>query len=431
MGARPGARIPASVKLAILTCIAGVTFPIYGLPLGPLKLTGFRLGLGLLFPLTALYGVKPKTRIAWKLLLIMGLFWLWRVAGLVLLSDQRSLGMKQLAWYFEGFCFVLALTCLSGRFSNLWNFFVRSLFWVGGASVLIIAVQSALLYLDIAWVLPLSTSRFGFSEAYRPWTYPFLGGQVLGAFFEPNMAGSMCAFFVAMLLPGLITRRDDLGIGQKKLLLLITLAAVGSMATGSRQSMLAIAIIAALNLWRSKGAPRAVVIAGWLVLGVFGLRVLDIQVREELTVMPETASYRMLRGIAEGDVTGGRLRFMRIAVANLPRGAGLLFGTGEGTGIHATHNAFLIVLSENGFVGVGCLVWLLMLLFLFSLREAVTRPRHDRVMRGLSCLGVIVTWFCLITVNWAQLNQQLSFVFLAFPLLLANIPRPAEAEDSR
>ena len=117
---------------------------------------------------------------------------------------------------------------------------------------------------------------------------------------------------------------------------------------------------------------------------------------------------------------GSRLYFTKRLLNSLDFSM-FLFGTGEGTGEWAAHNAYLIVLQEDGLYALILLV----LSSLFMLFKALKKPAKLSNQLKLVCIEkasllIVVTWIGTITMNWAQLNQAFPWVFLAFVIVLTD-----------
>jgi hypothetical protein len=84
------------------------------------------------------------------------------------------------------------------------------------------------------------------------------------------------------------------------------------------------------------------------------------------------------------------------------------------------HNAFVITLQENGLVGLGLLLALGLVMFVYSLLGAL-RPQDEAAYPwGVAGAAMTAGWLALIFMNWAQLNQAFSYAFLVLPLFYLN-----------
>ncbi|MDA2934521.1 hypothetical protein MYX82_09270 [Acidobacteria bacterium AH-259-D05] len=95
-----------------------------------------------------------------------------------------------------------------------------------------------------------------------------------------------------------------------------------------------------------------------------------------------------------------------------------LLGFGEGTGWWSSHNAFLIVLYENGLWALLalCFAGLLMLWRTFRSAGLTIRLRKRDPLAVAGPL-IIISWVLMLWLNWAQINQSLTWVFLSLALM--------------
>ena len=105
----------------------------------------------------------------------------------------------------------------------------------------------------------------------------------------------------------------------------------------------------------------------------------------------------------------------------------MFFGSGEGTGEWAAHNAFLIVLQEDGLWASLLLVALSALLIRHGLRvRRLVRRVDSQDARRLAAVPFVLgaIWVPMIFFNWAQLNQSLGWAFIALALCPTALMRP-------
>jgi len=130
---------------------------------------------------------------------------------------------------------------------------------------------------------------------------------------------------------------------------------------------------------------------------------------------------RWVVGFEGGDMTAGRLYFSGLLLDSLGFST-LLLGSGEGTGEWAAHNAYLIVLQENG-------VWAALVLVLASfimLQKAwkgtaiTTRIRESHHLELVAPL-IVVAWIVILAMNWGQLNQSFPWVFLSLAFMSSRV----------
>ena len=268
--------IPFYIRFAVIICIVGFAFPIYGFPLpGAFKLTIWRIGLPILLVAALFKGRWIKSRYARYLLILATSLAVLRFVSLAW-SQFPDKGIHQLVWFAEGWLYLLALASLSGRYPSLLKFYLKYAFAIGLLSIGFMAAQFIALWFGRLITLPLSDSIFGISTVLRPWTYPLGGGgRIIGAFYEPNMSGSMSAFYLAAIAPFLLANKQSTVIRPFWIVIAVITAVVALVGTGSRQSAVAavatILLIVAMALWKAKrvlwnGTKRALAIMTLLLL---------------------------------------------------------------------------------------------------------------------------------------------------------------------
>ena len=94
-----------------------------------------------------------------------------------------------------------------------------------------------------------------------------------------------------------------------------------------------------------------------------------------------------------------------------------MFGAGAGTGIFSAHNAYLLTLYQSGILALLVLIGLSGMLVLASLHATLRQKDNPLFYTGVASICIAVTWVGLIFMNWAQLNQSVSYMYLAIPVL--------------
>lgn len=416
-------------KLAILLCVIGYAFPIYGYPLaGSFKLTFWRAGLLLMAFVVVLVGARFRSQLSLIVLATAAAMIVMRVVSYYTSADPDR-NLQQLLWFAEGALYLLGTTILVSKMPWLLHYYLRCVFVVGLLSIGIMALQYLALPVGILITLPLSTTFLGISPDLQPWTYPLYGGgRIIGAFYEPNMSGSMCAFFVAAFLPFLLTDRRSSPIRPFWLAAAIVITLIAMVGTGSRQSMVAAMLSAAIiflaALLRGGKARKRV-----LILALVGVALLVVLALVGVFNSVETpfgeqqmnifARFALDEG---GDPTGGRLYYIQELLRNMTPYS-FLFGMGEGAGIVTAHNAFLIVLNQNGVFTLLLLVTFSLLLLIGSAVLTIRQKAPFLYYLGVASTCIAATWIGLIAMNWAQLNQSLSFMYLVIPLMFFTAAR--------
>jgi len=422
--------MPIYIRFTIILCMIGFAFPIYGYSLpGAFKLTLWRIGLPILL-VVALFKGRIKSRYTRYLFVLAAILAALRLISFVL-SQAPDTTTHQLVWFAEGWLYLLALALLAGKYPSLLGFYLKYAFTIGLVSIGLMVVQFVALQFGQLITLPLSDSIFGISTVLRPWTYPLGGGgRIIGAFYEPNMSGSMSAFYLAAFAPFLLANKQGTVIRQFWIVIAVVITVVAMIGTGSRQSVITagatVLLIAATALWKGKRALRrgtqwalavAVLLALSVACGVF---------QKVTTPFGEIQQSIFVR-FAEGDITAGRLENIRL-ILNSMIAKTFLFGIGEGAGILSAHNAYLITLNQCGILALLALIGLSGVFVLASLHATLRQKDNPLFYTGVASICIAVTWVGLIFANWAQLNQSLSFLYLAIPVLFLIATRKGDVD---
>lgn len=411
-------------QVGVVLCIIGFSFPIYGIPgLGSIKLTFWRLGFVFLALALLWTGVRLRSKLALLGLGVAVAFIILRSASFIFSSaEDRSL--QQLYWFTEGIMFLVLVTMLASQQSWLLSFYLKAVFFIGLVSVGFMTVQYAALRAGALIELPFSDSPFGLTGETRPWTYPLYGGgRIIGGFYEPNMAGSMCAFYIAAFAPFILAKRNHSFARSSVIVVALLVAAIALFATGSRQAVVTVGIsgllIATVAMLRG-GITLARLVVGASIVAIGFVALIGFGLfQPSTTPFGETQMNVLARFSLEvgGDVTGGRLYWIQEVLDSMTLYS-IVFGVGEGSGILTAHNAFLIVLNQNGIAGILLLVAFSCGLLLAITKITFAQPRNMIFYTGLGAMCVVSTWIGLIFMNWAQLNQSLSFMYLALPFFV-------------
>lgn len=416
--------IPRYIIFFLSICIFGLSFPIYGLHVFGFKLTFFRFGLLLLLLLTILfYKIRYKnstSRILFFLFVLLGFF---RLLSLLSSSNIQG-GIQQIEWFFEGIFFILVNIVLSSHFKNYSNLYLKLLFYVGFLSISLMSIQFLLFIFNKTFMLPFSTSLFGFEEnEFRPWTYPLYGGRVIGAFYEPNMAGSMCAFYLAAFIPFLFQKKMFF-VKPRDLFIVLFIAAIALISTGSKQGLIALIITLVIVVFMASNKKKFVPLLVGIFIAIILSQIISSKYFIGNFISPETSLDRFFLARQAGDITGGRIEFILNSISNIDTET-LLAGIGEGMAEHTAHNAFLIVLIENGIFALITLIIICVILFIGPFKKS---PRFFYQYDNLKISSVCIssTWIILILINWAQLNVNISYLFLVIPIIYLNTSKPTK-----
>jgi len=428
-------KIPLIYKIAVLLCLFGFAFPIYGFPLiGYFKLTFWRIGLFILVILLPFYWPGSLTNRKSTIILFYAFVFFIARSWSYFFSSYEGKIISQLVWYFEGIIYLLIIFALANRYKNMFMFYIRSSFFIGFLSIGLIFLQFILARYGQLFKLPFSESSFGISVNFRAWTYPLYGGRIIGSFFEPNMAGTMCALFYVFFFPLFFLPSENRVVNKHLLFISLVICLLALYSTGSRQSFLSVVIISIIFILIKKGNPisslRTKILRYFTIL-FFTLGVLYIGglFSKFITPFGETQENVILRSHIDETVVDNskhgnpyyprsyfyHLILSKLKVENIP------FGEGEGSstqaGVITVHNAFLITLFEMGVVGLFLLITFLGI-FLKSTWISYKRYRgNPNVLYCLSSVFVVIAWIILIFINWAQLNQSVSYFFLAYPII--------------
>jgi hypothetical protein len=87
-----------------------------------------------------------------------------------------------------------------------------------------------------------------------------------------------------------------------------------------------------------------------------------------------------------------------------------------GDAIGAIHNAYLVTLFETGIIGLLILLSMSFVLLYFPYK-AFRREMGESRAVNIAIFCISLTWVFLIFANWAQLNQSISYLYLALALL--------------
>ena len=421
----PHGRTPLTVLVGLWLCVFGFCFPIYGYTLpGLFKVTAWRLGVCVMVPFAVLKVQHCRERRAAWLVGLFICFTVVRILSLLTLTDA-SAGSQQITWFIEGTLFLISCTIFSRAYGDFIKRYLIVVFVLGSLSIAVMVIQMIALSFGQLLALPWSQTQFGFPAELLPWTYPVGGGgRILGAFLEPNMSGSMCAFFVAMFLPFVVQRRP--GVVSNRVLLagMLLLSAVALIGTGSRQSGLAAAgCVLATAFYSAAKRRMGRAVALTCVLIAMGVGVAATADPERLAVLTPFGTVQQTVGVrfsdegTAGTITAGRWEQIQFILETMDAHT-LAVGVGEGLGNHGAHNAYLITLQEVGLVGTLLLVVMSAALVMWPMTVVRSRAPALIVADGQAGLNISAMWVFFLFVNWAQLNQSISYLYLAFTFMM-------------
>jgi len=451
--------IPQVIRWAILLVIIGVVFPIYGTPPGLLglpRVTAFRLGLMVLVFSAFSYHVSIFPVVIRKRFVgILCILLTFRLLSLIntyfsaLLSTNPQTfldGTRQIFWYSEGLLCLILILAYVERWPRIRQFFFSRVIFVCAISALFSTLQFIAYEFDVIVALPFSTTSFGVgstflgvgpSGPYGGW-YPLApGGRIMGSFFDPNMAGSLMVFFFCLLLPLIWFAPMKRSVMALVMMVPVSFGVLGS---GSRQSMLIFWVVFCVFVLMIIGRRH------WLLRPVYRISFTATVFIGILLVYRYLASNlndfglylgggdvlsRVLVGLQDTDrfieFLGVRASSSMQMVSSYDYNVFFL-GFGEGTGWWSSHNAFLIVLYENGLWALLALCFAGLLMLSRTFRNAGLTLRH-RKRDPLAVAGplIIISWALMLWLNWAQMNQSFTWVFLSLAMMpsekMINPPR--------
>lgn len=407
-------KTPPLVLVFTAMAILGAFFPVYGVSFGAFKLTMFRMGV---FPLLAtqlgmLYRFRKRTVItilAFIVLRFLSLLW----------ADNFSYGFSQIVWFFEGSCLLIGVNAAGNRYIDYVDQFKRLAFLIGGVSIFFIFLQAVLYFgAGYKFYVPFTQGIPEIATNEFLWNYPIYGaGRIVGSFYEPNMAGSMCAYYFALILPFLA----DANFKYKKLVFIpILIILMASLFTGSRQSAVCIALVFIIySVFFSEHKTK--LLATILVISIL-VAIVVVYYWNSIGPVLEESENVFSRfdsgsgGANERDFSGGRFSFIQDVWRKFGW-SNVILGAGEGASHGGGHNVFLAVFIENGIITFCLFIYMLSLF----MRMALRCYRRNPEPLNLSSFFLVISWVFLMMVNWAQLNQSLSFVFLSFGFLSSSV----------
>jgi len=436
--------LPYLVRLGVVVSIFGLVFPVYGIPLGWFKITFFRMGYLILLPLAMFY--NPRLRLPTrKSSLIMRLFIMlasWRLLSLIILVVAKPYGTPkiygtQLIWFVEGILFLLSILLIFSRFRKIMDFYLHALFYAGFASIGVMAIQFLLSRIGILWTLPLSTSAFGQSQDFiMQYGYPLPYGRVVGAFADPNMSGTMCALFFAAFFPLVIFEINARSIKRRFLVAAILVLLIAVVGTGSRQALLAILISfgAVMFIGKKRGILVTIIrLAPLILLSTFLFYSGKYYFAPDRNIITRGSLNNVLDRLEDTetgnltieDMIGLRLRYIQETLPYITFET-LIVGMGEGmtqanpigvtAAISSIHNAYLVTLLETSLIGLIILLSLSFVLLYFPYKVLRRKMDESRAV-NMAIFCISMTWVFLLFVNWAQLNQSISYLYLALALM--------------
>jgi hypothetical protein len=394
-------------KTILFLFILGLNAPIYGITLGFLKLSLFRIGL--IVSLIYLISSNINNLKINKIFIYFFLFLIARFISSLLTFNFDS--FNQWIWFFEGVLFLFFMYNFLIINKDDLRFFLFVNFIIGLISIIFIVIQGFLFLNAKIWAIPFSIGNFGMSpSSIENIDYPLgTSGRIIGLFLDPNITGSFLLFFYILYLtnPNIIFNKPNKTFN----LFLILLILIALIFTGSRQNIIIFMIIMSINYFSFNHLNNFLKIIFSLSFFLFFLYFvfLKIDISDWLNIF-------LLRfNNDEVDFTSGRLTNTYNTLFNLDFKT-FVIGYGEGhygdklsSSEVAPHNGFLFTLIESGLLGLISLIYLLFKLFSLI---SVDNYDYSRISKY-----ILFSWIILIFINWAQLNQGISFLYIAIILL--------------
>jgi len=423
------ARTPKPIKWGIAFLVFGVIFPIYGTPPGLFdlpRLTFFRLGLiillfNALFYRISLLSVIKQLPVALLLFLL-----ILRILSLLFFTPHALFyrGATQIWWYSQGFLCLVLILAFVRRWPYLKRYLYSLIVFFGAIAALLTSYQFIeFTVFGSKFALPFSMTKFGVIDPIYSGWYPLgPGGRAMGPFFDPNMTGTFMVLFICILLPSIISSQNQQMSLSWKMLCLFIIALFAMFVSGARQAVLilvAICYIYFILMLAWKHSILVVVLRFILTVIVFIALVQGYHYLEthEVSYRNYSSLGRLASGIQTGSFGKARWDTSEQMLLSLDYEI-LLFGFGEGTGLWTAHNAYIIVLYENGLWAVLALVsagYLMLIKNVKNANRSIKLKLNDPVVVARPL--IVLSWMLMIGMNWAQLNQSFPWIFLALVLM--------------
>lgn len=425
-------QIPILIRLGIIFIVFGVTFPFYGTPsiYGIARLTFFRLGIIVLLWCIVSQKIKLIPLLRNTPVALFFLLLIFRFASLMI-SPDFSIGVQQVEWYLEGFISLILLIACARRFPAVSVYIFSRLIVFGTIAACLTALQYWLFTKGTIWALPLEGTSWGrltgiYAGGFTPVESGFYVERILGPFQDPNMTGTYFVFLVCLLLPSIALTKIRQHWYVFLMLGIIGIAILGS---GARQALVAIGIVLIIFYFTSISKTRLL-----KQISFFGVTIYFIYylvnyvgnlIRGSLSSLKESDLLsRLGYSIFTEDMSNSRFIYYKKIIDSLDYSM-FLFGSGEASSEWGSHNAFLIVLKENGLYALILLILVSLIMFVKAWKKSKEPSNILEIakMEKASIL-IVAVWIVVITMNWAQLNQNFSWVFLSLVLInLDNISK--------
>lgn len=424
-------QFPKLIQWGISFTILGVLFPIYGTPahfMGLPRITIFRFGLILLGAGIFYYRVSLISVIRQKPVIFLFFLFFLRLFSLIILTPSETFrdAVVQLSWYFQGVLCLVFLLAVVRRWFGTISFIYKKTIFFGVIAASCTAFQYFVYYIfNIRFALPLSMTSLGIEGGlYGGGWYPLgPGGRILGPYFDPNMTGSVMAFLFCIMLPYISLRPT---MKECKYVLFISLAVLGVVVSGSRQSLvitLAVTLLHVLILsgskqWSLRLPYRMFVIVATSALLIYSyVYIMSLSLKVAQRGYEGGSVYRLKQGLQHGGMTETRFDSAKQMLTSLGTDIWIL-GHGEGTGWWSSHNAYVITLYETGVWALIILCLAILLMFTKALKNvnnSIKRKENDTLARAGPL--IVVSWALMLLMNWAQLNQAFSWIFLTIAIM--------------
>ena len=217
----------------------------------------------------------------------------------------------------------------------------------------------------------------------------------------------------------------------------ITIAIIAAIGTGSRQAAAAIAVFLMIEILMLFKYLRNISFTSPLIkmvplLLLSAFIIISPRMSRYLPIDSENTFARIVEGYQSGNLGSHRIQYTREAMDYLDLKT-FLVGMGEGMTLAsldiAPHNGYLIVLLENGIIGFSLLIFLSIYPIVKSYKLLVRiRFAPSRASTAIACFGVSITWAFFVLVNWAQLNDSVSFLYLLLYFTYLSFFTPREKQ---
>ena len=405
-------QIPFLIKLGIIVSVFGLVFPIYGTPsiMGLIRLTCFRLGIILCIWSVWKYRINIFLILKKKLVITILIIFSLRAISL-LFSHEYYFGSKQLSWFFQGTIFFILILCFNNKYHNFKELLFRVITFIALLSGLFSIAQYIYFLNGDILALPFSNTSWGGNISRVG------SARIFGTFSDTNMMSSFFLFILLLVIPYLFF--SEIKSNFFKIILSIA-SLICVFSSGSKQALFVLASVTFLLYLLT--FFRLSFLKNFIFLTIF-LGSSSLLFNYIASINPNSIDgfkrgdiiARLVIAKTKQDFSSGRLDYYYKIYNSLDFHT-LMFGAGEGSGDWASHNAYLIVLQENGLL---CLIMLIVFSFMLIKKTLITTLNCFEYSNSLdiSSIFIVVSWILLMASNWAQMNEPFCWMFLGYAVI--------------